>query len=67
LEKNLFLVAILCSDKHSQGVVPTQKKEWITPKISLMDASYTHGGKLDGSPEGGDGSDENGPRTLESS
>ena len=26
---------------HLQGVVPTQKLEWVTPKISLMDAGDT--------------------------
>jgi len=26
---------------HLQGVVPTQKLEWVTPKISLMEAGDT--------------------------
>ncbi len=29
------------SDDHLQNAVPTQKLEWVTPKISLMDAGDT--------------------------
>jgi hypothetical protein len=30
-------------DDHLQNAVPTQKLEWVTPKISLMDAGDTEG------------------------
>jgi hypothetical protein len=29
------------SDDHLQDAVPTQKLEWVTPKISLMVAGHT--------------------------
>jgi hypothetical protein len=34
------------NDENSQVAVPTQKQEWVTPKISLMDAVDTERGKL---------------------
>jgi hypothetical protein len=33
------------SDDHVQNAVPTQKLEWVTPKISLMEAGDTEGSK----------------------
>jgi hypothetical protein len=50
-EFSLFLVAILCSDKHFQGAFSARKKEWVKPKISPMDASCTDGGKPYGQEE----------------
>ena len=29
------------NDDHHRGAVPTQKQEWVTPKISLMEAENT--------------------------
>jgi hypothetical protein len=34
------------SDNHLQGAVPTQKHEWVTPKISLMEAGDTESKQL---------------------
>ena len=31
------------SDDQMQGALPTQKLEWVTPKISLLDAGDTTG------------------------
>ncbi len=31
------------NDDHLQGPAPTQKLEWVTPKISLMEAGGTEG------------------------
>ena len=31
------------NDDHLQDAVPTQKLEWVTPKISLMEAGETSG------------------------
>jgi hypothetical protein len=33
------------SDDHVQNAVPTQKLEWVTPKISLMEAGDTEAGQ----------------------
>ena len=33
------------SDDHLQDAVPSQKLEWVTPKISLMEAVDTEGSK----------------------
>ena len=33
------------NDDQLQDAVPSQKLEWITPKISLMEAGDTGGGK----------------------
>ena len=33
-------------------LMPTQKLEWVTPKISLMDAEDTEGNKRPGAIEG---------------
>jgi hypothetical protein len=32
-------------------LMPTQKLEWVTPKISLMDAMYTDGKQVTGTKE----------------
>ena len=34
------------SDDQMQGALPTQKLEWVTPKISLMGAGDTAAGKI---------------------
>ena len=40
----LLLLVMPRSDDQVQGVVvPTQKLEWVTPKISLMEAGDTEG------------------------
>jgi hypothetical protein len=36
-----FSLVMTRSDDHLQNAVPTQKLEWVTPKISLMDAGDT--------------------------
>ena len=33
----------MTSAEHNDDLVPTQKLEWVTPKISLMDAGDTEG------------------------
>ena len=38
-------VAMTRSDNHLQDALPTQKLEWVTPKISLMEAGDTEGNK----------------------
>lgn len=53
-----FPVAILCSDKRFQGAVPARKKEWVTPKMSPMDARCTDGGKPYGNPNEAQGTSE---------
>ncbi len=41
------------SDDHLQDAVPTQKLEWVTPKISLEIAGDTESGFLLGANETG--------------
>ncbi len=36
-----FYLAMTRSDDHLQDALPTQKLEWVTPKISLMEAGET--------------------------
>ena len=38
-----FYLAMTRSDDHLQDALPTQKLEWVTPKISLMEAGETEG------------------------
>jgi hypothetical protein len=40
------------NNDNLQGVVPTQKQEWVTPKILLMGAEHSEGNKNTGSVEG---------------
>jgi hypothetical protein len=39
-------VAMTRNDDHLQDALPTQKLEWVTPKISLMGAGDTEGNKF---------------------
>ena len=42
-----FSLVMTRSDNHLQCAVPTQKQEWVTSKISLMEAEDTDGsGKI---------------------
>ncbi len=46
-----FFLVMTRSDDHLMDAVPTQKLEWVTPKISLMEAGDTNGGKPPGASE----------------
>jgi len=39
------------NDDHLQDAVPTQKLEWVTPKISLMGAGDTDGKQVSNAAE----------------
>ena len=41
-----FFLVMTRSDDHLMDAVPTQKLEWVTPKISLMEAGDTEGSKV---------------------
>lgn len=38
-----FSLVMTRNDDHLQDALPTQKLEWVTPKISLMEAGETEG------------------------
>ena len=38
-----FSLVMTRNDDHVQSAVPTQKLEWVTPKISLMETGETLG------------------------